>query len=657
MVILSAKNLGKTYGVDTILENVSFHINEGDRVGIVGANGAGKTTLLNILSGVIREDSGDFFVSANKTIGYLKQKDNFDGEKTLIEEVGAIMCDFSKMEAEMSELSIRIAEMAQSNPENSDYERLLHQYASMQEEYSRRGGFTYKSEIKGVLTSMAFGEEYYDKPVGMLSGGERTRLALACLLLEKPDILFLDEPTNHLDIGTLKWLEQYLKAYKGTIVLVSHDRYFLDQTVNKIFEVENRKLIVYTGNYSEFAVKKAALREADMQAYNKQQSEIHRQEDMIRRFKERGTEKLAKRAQSREKMLDNMNRIERPEAAVGKMKIRFRQEYKSGKDVLYCEDLSKEFGYGVSKKELFKHVSFDIKRGERICIVGPNGVGKTTLLRIIREELTPTFGHLKIGHNVKFGYYDQEQMLLDDQSTVMEEVHDSFRLYTDGEVRSILGRFLFKGEQVFLKVGSLSGGEKARLALLKLMLSGANVLLLDEPTNHLDIESKEVFEEALLDYPGTVIVISHDRYFLNKIPTRIFELDREGMTAYLGSYDYYVEKKESISSGKKYLEEMKNPSRQDEKTEDGGQECEKTLSSAEERALKKQREADERRSAREKEALEKSIEELEAAIEEIQGEMCLPENMSDSKLLRELDEKMQKNREKLDIAYYRWLEM
>ena len=656
MIILSAKDISKTYGVDVIIENVSFHINEGDRVGIVGANGAGKTTLLNILSGRMNPDSGNFFVSGETSIGYLRQKDNFDSESTLIEEINKIFGGFDVMESDMEKLSQEIAERAEAESDSAEYERLLHRYADMQEDYKNKGGFTYKSEIKGILTSMAFGEDYYNKKISTLSGGERTRLALSCLLLEKPDILFLDEPTNHLDIGTIKWLEQYLKGYSGTIVLVSHDRYFLDQTVNKIFEVEHHRLTCYDGNYTEFAEKKRMLREAEMRAYSKQQTEIKRQEDMIRRFKERGTEKLAKRAASREKRLDNMDIMERPEAEVGKMKIHFRQEFKSGNDVLYGEELAKDFGYGAGKRELFKNVNFDIKRGERICIVGPNGVGKTTLLRILMEELSPTSGYLKIGHNVKYGYYDQGQQLLDDNATVLDEVHDSYRLYTDSEVRSILGRFLFKGEQVFLKVGSLSGGEKARLALLKLMLSGANVLVLDEPTNHLDIDSKEVFEEALLDYPGTIIVVSHDRYFLNKIPTRIFELEKTGITPYLGSYNYYVEKKASIDSGKKYLEGLSESGAQGAETrpEDSSG---ATLSAAEERALKKQREAEERRNAREKVRLETLIEELEGQIEEIQAQMCLPKNMSDSKLLRELDEKARDFKGKLDEAYDNWMEM
>ena len=646
MIILSAKDLTKTYGVDVILDKVSFHVNEGDRIGIVGANGAGKTTLLNILSGRLPADGGQFYVSQNTTIGYLRQKDNFNKENTVLEEIQKIFAHLEAMEEEMHRISEEIDRLG------AEAGSLIQRLTDMQEEFKEKGGYTYKSEINGILGSMAFGEEYYNKKISTLSGGEKTRLALACLLLEKPDLLFLDEPTNHLDIGTLKWLEQYLKGYKGTIIMVSHDRYFLDQMATRIFEVEHHKLHSYEGNYSAFAEKKRAIREAQLRAYNKQQTEIRRQEDMIRRFKERGTEKLAKRAASREKMLEHMERIERPEAELGKMKLHFRQEYQSGNDVLFAEGLAKSFGFGVSRRELFENVNFDIKRGERICIVGPNGVGKTTLLRIMMEELSPADGYLKIGHNVKFGYYDQGQLLLNDASTVMDEVHDSYRLYKDSEIRGILGRFLFQNDQVFLQVGSLSGGEKARLALLKLMMSGANVLVLDEPTNHLDIDSKEIFEDALLEYPGTVIVVSHDRYFLNKIPTRILELERDGLTEYLGAYDYYVEKKASIASGKQYLKEMAA----EEKQQLISQGAEVTLSAAEERALKKKQEAEERRQRREKERLEALIEELETKIAETESEMCKPENLADHQLLHELSAKNTALKDELDAAYESWME-
>ena len=542
MIVVSAKDLTKAYGTDVILDKVSFHINKGERVGIIGVNGAGKTTLLKMLTGEIPCESGDFFISSDLKTGYLKQDGSFDSEKTVIEEVEAIFSRFPEMEREMEQLTLRMEEA--SSEEESH--RLIERFDALSERYDREGGYTYKSEITGILSSMAFPAESYHKKISTLSGGERTRLALACLLLKKPDILFLDEPTNHLDIGTLKWLEQYLRGYKGTVVLVSHDRYFLDQTVNRIFEVENRKLHIYEGDYSFYASERRVRREAEMRRYEKQQKEIERQEDMIRRFKQRGTEKLAKRAASREKRLSAMEVMDRPDGGHGRMKLNFKENFQSGRDVIFAEDLSKGFGYGSNRKELFHGVDLDIKRGERVCIVGANGIGKTTLIRMLMGELTSNTGRIKIGHNVQFGYYDQGQQLLNPENTVVGELQDAYGLYSEPELRNILGRFLFRGEAVFLRVGDLSGGEKARLALLKLMMSGANVLVLDEPTNHLDIESKEVFEEALLDFPGTCIIVSHDRYFLNRIPTRIIELTKTGIDNYLGTYDYYVEKKQQL---------------------------------------------------------------------------------------------------------------
>ncbi|MBQ0079120.1 MAG: ABC-F family ATP-binding cassette domain-containing protein [Eubacterium sp.] len=614
MIILSAKDLTKAYGTDVILENVSFHINKGERVGIIGSNGAGKTTLLRMLTGELAPESGEFFISGDTKVGYLKQDGEFDSDNTLMGEIAGIFSRFPQMEKEMERLLAEVEQLGDSDEEQSA--KLLERYDALHEQYRNEGGYTYQSEITGVLTSMAFGEDTYNKKISNFSGGEKTRLALACLLLKKPDLLFLDEPTNHLDIGTLKWLEQYLKNYKGTIVLVSHDRYFLDQTVTRIFEVDKHHLNIYEGNYSFYAEERRVRREAEMRKYEKQQTEVKRQEEMIRRFKERGTEKLAKRAASREKRLAAMELMDRPDNSHNKLKLNFRENFQSGKDVIFAEGLSKTFGYGSRARQLFTDVDLDIKRGERICVVGANGIGKTTLLRILLGEIQASTGRIKIGHNVQMGYYDQGQQLLNNASTVIDEIHDEYRLYSEPELRNILGRFMFRGEAVFLNVGSLSGGEKARLSLLKLMMSGANLLILDEPTNHLDIESKEVFEEALLEFPGTCIIVSHDRYFLNRIPTRIIELTPEGADNYLGTYDYYVEKKqETIRSGKEYMRDLaKETVAGNAAAAAAKKEVVPTapaLSSAEERKLKKEKEAAERRVAIAKDKLEDEIAQLE----------------------------------------------
>ncbi|HVI42180.1 MAG TPA: ABC-F family ATP-binding cassette domain-containing protein, partial [Anaerovoracaceae bacterium] len=636
-----------------------FHINQGDRIGIVGANGAGKTTLLNILSGRLAYDSGDFFVPGNTNIGYLRQSDNFESESTVYEEMLAIFGEVIEMEKEMETLSHQISEESRKG---QDVTKLLHRYDDLLEAFKNKNGYGYKSEIHGILNSMAFPEEFFNKRISILSGGERTRLALAALLLKKPDLLLLDEPTNHLDIGTLKWLEQYLKNYSGTIVVISHDRYFLDQTVNRIFEIENHKLVTYEGNYSAFAEKKR-LKDADeLRKYEHQQSEIQRQEEIIRRFKQHGTEKLAKRAQSREKRLDQIERMERPTAPLGKMKIRFKQGFQSGNDVLLIKELSKSFGRDDHKRQLFRNVELDVKRGERICLVGPNGIGKTTLLKIIMGEMEPDHGYIKLGHNISFGYYDQEQNLLGTGNTVLEEVHSAYRLYSDTEVRSLLGRFLFKNDTVFQLVSSLSGGEKARLSLLKLMLSGANLLMMDEPTNHLDIASKEVFEEALRDFPGTLIVVSHDRYFLNKVPTRIIELGEDGIISYLGGYDYYMEKKQSLGSGKSYLEELGQKAAADLRvaaSENGdAEDPEKSeLSSMEARRRDKETQTQQKRLEKDRKRMEDSIAETEAKMEWIQSEMCKESVYSDHEAIASYQSDLNRLKELLSETYEAWIEL
>lgn len=650
MIVISANNLTKEYdGSNLVLDRVSFAVNKGERIGIIGINGAGKTTLLRMLTGQLPPEGGDFFVSSDLRIGYLEQDGGFDSENTVIEEVHKVFAHFPEMEQEMERL---LAEA--SGGEN--HAAALAKYEQLRQGYERMGGYMYQSEIRGILTSMAFDESMYNMKISTLSGGEKTRLALAILLLEKPDILFLDEPTNHLDIGTLKWLEQYLKGYKGTMMIVSHDRYFLNETVTRIFEIERGRLSIYEGNYDFYAEERRNRREIELRHYEKQQKEVARQEEMIRRFKQRGTEKLAKRAASREKRLEAMDLMERPDAGYGKLKLNFRQNFQSGKDVLQADGLSKSFGYGLNRVELFRNVSIDVKRGERICIVGDNGIGKTTLIRMLMGDLVSTAGHIRVGHNVQFGYYDQGQQLLNENNTVIEELQDAYHLYSEGELRNILGRFLFRGESVFQEISGLSGGERARLSLLKLMMSGANTLILDEPTNHLDIESKEVFEEALLEFPGTCLIVSHDRYFLNRIPTRIMELTETGLVNYLGKYDYYAEKKqERMESASKYMAGLPKGSQRGEDA--FASETEAGLSAAEERRLKKEKEAEERRLKRKKESLEKEIERLEGEIDSIHEELQKPEVMTDHERLKTLSDKMTADRESLDACYEQWLEL
>lgn len=634
MIVISASHINKTYGIDIILKDISFHINKNDRIGLIGANGAGKSTLFKILSNIIDFDSGELFISNNFGIGYLQQNTHFNSKNTVYSELLTVFNDLIEMEQNIAILENQIAEMS-ANEQNTD--RLLNKYAHKCELFKEKNGYGYKSEIRGVLAGLGFSEQYFSQEIIHLSGGEKTRLALAKLLLKKPDLLLLDEPTNHLDLESLQWLEQYLKAYKGTIMIISHDRYFLDESVNRIFEIENKVLTSYEGNYSSFLRKKKDIALLAERKFEKQQKEIKRQEEMIQRFKQHGTEKLAKRAKSREKQLDHVEVFEKPKLISHKMNLRFKLTKESGKDVLAVNGLSKSF----ATHTIFENVSFDIKRGERTCIVGPNGIGKTSLLKMILSIVPSNSGDIKIGHNVIMGYYDQEQKLLNDDHTLIEEIHNDYSLYSETEIRTILGAFLFINDDVFKQVSMLSGGERARLSLLKIMMSNANFLVMDEPTNHLDIESKEVFENALLHYKGTLLIVSHDRFFLNRIPNRVLELSPDGIKEYLGNYDYYLEKKKELAE-----EASEAPTTTYTKTQ-------------KKEMLKKNKErlAQERKHKKDIQNLELEIAEMEERLTAIEHEMCNPQVFSNPEKSRELNIESLELKKQLEAKYETWEEM
>ncbi len=616
MSILTATKISKSYGVEQILEDISFSLNESERIGIVGINGAGKSTLFRIIAGEIPADSGELFFARDKSLGYLKQRDHFP-------EGGTVMQEMQRA----------------ANEERK-------------KRFEEKHGYSYDSACTGMLRSLAFTDNYFDKPVSNLSGGERTRLALAAILLQEPDILLLDEPTNHLDIGTLKWLEGYLANCKSTLMIISHDRYFLDRLATRIFEIENGKLRAYEGNYSEYKEKKRIRYVQDLKHYEHAAAEIRRQEDMIRRFKERGTEKLIKRAKSREKRLARIAATEKPSLLRQKLSMNFKQELGSASEVLIAEDLNMSFGKGDARRQIFSDVNMKIMKGERICMVGANGVGKTTLLKIIMGKIRSDGGWLKLGQNVIPAYYDQEQKLLDDDKTVLDELHSSYIKYDQTELRSMLGRLGFYGDDVFKRVSELAGGEKARLSLLKLMMTGANFLVMDEPTNHLDINAREVFEDALLDFPGTLLIVSHDRYLLEKIPTAIYELKPDGITKYLGNYDYYERKSASVTSGKAYLERLA-----DRTAGDSSQE----LLSKRERTrmhIKRKEEAAARRKLRKMlEEAEAAVAQNEELIEKIEHELCRPDVYSNHERAMELSEKLERAKTELYRNYEVWMEL
>ncbi len=635
MIILSLNNISKAFGTDIILKDINFSINENEKIGLVGINGVGKTTLFKILCQETSYDSGSIYIPADKKIGYLSQNLDLDLNCTVFEETMKVFKSIKDMELRLREIEGII-----SNPQmdyaSNQHENFLKEYGHIQEEYERMNGYGSESFARGILIGLGISSVDFDKEIKYLSGGQKTRVALAKLLLKNPDILLLDEPTNHLDLNAINFLENFLKDYRGTVIVISHDRYFLDVVTNKTIELTQGIVEEYGGNYSYFISEREKRYELRMKEFENQQKEIERLEEIIKNFRANTREKSNKQAASREKALDKIERIDRPGIDNRGTRIAFDAKIKSGNDVLMIEELSKSFG----ENQLFNKLSFLIRRGERVALIGENGKGKTTLFRIICGFIEGDEGHSRIGRNVFVGYYDQEQNDLSSEKTVIDELWDEYPDMTTTEVRTYLGSFLFMGDDVFKQVSSLSGGEKCRLSLLKLMLSKSNFLLLDEPTNHLDMLSREALENALLHFEGTLFVISHDRYFLNKVIQRIFELDGNGLKEYLGNFQYYQNKKNApedeivINTAGKTKTEIK--------------EERKKLRDIQER--KKQSEKDLR-------TLEKEIENTENSIKENENLMCLEEVYSNQQRSAEVSKSIISLKESLNTLYEKWEEL
>ncbi|MEE0751886.1 ABC transporter ATP-binding protein [Frisingicoccus sp.] len=537
-MILACHHISKAFGTDVILNDISFHIEDYEKAAIVGINGAGKSTLLKIIMGEIHSDSGDVILAKGKTIGYLAQHHSRDSQRTIYEELLDVKKEVIQLEQRMSEV-----EIAMKQASGNELETLLHTYARLRQSFEDQNGYAYRSEVTGVLKGLGFTEEDFSKQVSLLSGGQKTRVALGRLLLAKPDILLLDEPTNHLDMNSTAWLETFLMNYKGSVIIVAHDRYFLDKVVTKIIEIDHHKGHVFKGNYTDYAVKKAQLRDIERKAWMNQQQEIAHQEAVIQKLRSFNREKSIRRAESREKMLNKMDMLDRPEEEIMGMRILLEPDTVSGNDVLFIEHLTKSF----DGEYLFQNISMDIRRGERVALIGDNGAGKTTILKIINSLLPADRCEMRLGAKVHIGYYDQEHQVLHDNKSIFEEISDDYPSLNNTRIRNVLAAFLFTGDDVFKQISELSGGERGRVSLAKLMLSHANFLILDEPTNHLDIQSREILEEALQNYTGTVLYVSHDRYFINQTATRILDLTKGGLNSYSGNYDDYLEKKEHPS--------------------------------------------------------------------------------------------------------------
>lgn len=629
-MILNCNNIDKTFVDNHVLKNASFHIEDYEKAAIVGINGAGKSTLLKIIVGDMSADSGQVTFAKDKTFGYLAQHQAVDTENSIFDELLTVKQEVLDLEA-----AIRQTELDMKSAEGDELDALLKKYSSMTHRFEDINGYAYKSEVTGILKGLGFTEAEFTKKVSTLSGGQKTRIALGKLLLQKPDLIILDEPTNHLDLNSIAWLENYLLNYKGAVIIVSHDRYFLDRIATKIVEIDNGVVSSFHGNYSDYATQKEHLRIEQMHAYLNQQREIKHQEEVIEKLRSFNREKSIKRAESREKMLDKIERIEKPTEIKADMKLSLTPRKTSGNDVLQISGLSKAF----DKQVLFSNVGFEIKRGEHVAIIGDNGTGKTTLLKIINEILPPDAGTIHLGTNVQIGYYDQEHHVLHMDKTLFEEISDDYPELTNTEIRNTLAAFLFTGEDVFKKIRSLSGGERGRVSLAKLMLSESNFLILDEPTNHLDITSKEILESAINSYKGTVLYVSHDRYFINKTATRILELTQKEFINYIGNYDYYLEKKDILqptATGETFTK-IVEPS------------AEKL-----DWKLQKELQAKQRKKENDLKKCEDRIEVLEEKNQALDEEMAKPENATNVAKLQEIAKEKAAIEAELEALYAEW---
>lgn len=637
-MILSCQGISKSFGEKVILEDASFHIEEREKAALIGNNGAGKTTLLRIIMEEIHADAGQVVLAKDKRIGYLAQYQDVQGHLSVYEELLSTKQYIIDMEERL-----RAMEVQMKNASGEELDRLMNSYTRLTHEFELENGYAYKSELMGVLNGLGFTEEDFTKQVATLSGGQKTRVALGKLLISKPDILLLDEPTNHLDMESIAWLETYLLNYPGAVFIVSHDRYFLDKVVTKVIEIDAGQVRMYAGNYSAYAEKKAQLRDAQYKAYLNQQREIKHQEAVIVKLKSFNREKSIKRAESREKMLNKIQRIDKPIEVQSQMRLSLEPRVVSGNDVLTVEDLAKSF----PQQKLFSNISFQIKRGERIALIGNNGTGKTTMLKILNGLLDADAGSFSLGAKVQIGYYDQEHHVLHAEKTIFEEISDTYPTLTETQIRNMLAAFLFTGDDVFKVISSLSGGERGRVSLAKLMLSEANFLILDEPTNHLDIASKEILEEALNSYTGTVLYVSHDRYFINQTATRILDLTNQSVVNYIGDYDYYLEKKEELTE--KYAPTAQEAT--EEAKEETPSEGKLTWQQQKEEQARKRKQENELKK------VEKRIEELETRDKEIDDTLVLPDVCTNVGRCAELSREKDKIQAELEELYEKWEEL